>query len=237
MTQRCLFTTSSRAIAAKDSHLLWAKSAGRCAYPACTNRCVDSFENAGNILIGEMAHVLAYSKKGPRSTGKPVANVDKYENLVLLCPYHHTIVDKAPDDFPPELLRQWKSELEERVGKAMDIPRFTTKRQLFEYANELLAQNKIIHAQFGPSSLTAQANPFSNVQQLWDAKKIEEIIPNNALVRAAFKRYSSLLNTRERKIAGMFQAHAIAFSASAEDRLDSVPMFPAEFARMLDQED
>lgn len=215
--------------------MLWAKSAGRCAYPACPNRCIDSFETSGTILIGEMAHVLAHGKKGPRASGRDQGQIDTYENLVLLCPYHHTVVDKAPRDFPTELLEEWKHSLEERVDQAIDTPVFAKKTQLFEYAAELLNQNKFIHDNFGPLSVTALDRPLSNLHTIWEAKKIEELIPNNSLVAAAFRRYRRLLTPKELEVFGKFEAHAIAFAASAEKRQDSAPMFPKEFAQMLER--
>ena len=197
------------------------------------NRCVDSFAKTGTILIGEMAHVLAHGKKGPRRAGTNQDNVDTYSNLVLLCPHHHTIVDKAPDDFPAESLKAWKSTLEDRVDKAIDIPVFSNTGKLFEYAHSLLRQNKFIHTHFGPQSESAQARPFSNLQKLWEAKKTEEIIPNNSLIVAAFRRYSKLLTAGELRAFGRFEAHAIAFAANAEDRQDSAPMFPVAFGKMV----
>jgi hypothetical protein len=183
-----------------------------------------------------MAHVLAHGKKGPRPATENESSLDTYDNLVLLCSHHHTIVDKAPRDFPADLLRQWKSALEDRVNKAIDIPVFISKGELFKYANDLLNQSKIIHTHFGPLSETAQATPFSNLQKLWEAKKIEEIIPNNSLIAAAFKRYVGLLTASELETFGRFEAHAIAFAASAENRHDSAPMFPVEFAEMIAEE-
>lgn len=197
--------------------------------------CIDSFEKAGTILIGEMAHVLAHAKKGPRASTENYNRIDRYENLILLCPNHHTIVDKAPEDFPAELLRNWKSTLEDRVDRALDIPTFTTKEELFKYAHSLLDQNKLIHYHFGPTSETARTKPLSSLHKIWEARKIEEIIPNNSLIVAAFRRYTGLLNAHELQTFGKFEAHAIGFAANAEDRHDSVPMFPLEFAEMTAQ--
>jgi hypothetical protein len=143
------------------------------------------------------------------------------------------MVDKAPDDFPANLLREWKVALEDRVDKAIDIPAFTSKSKLFEYVRSLLRQNKFIHTHFGPLSEVAQARPFSSLQNVWEAKKTEVIIPNNSLVVAAFRRYNKLLTESELRAFERFEAHAIAFAANAEDRQDSAPMFPVEFGDMI----
>src|SRR6266576_528042 len=97
-----------------DLKILWGKAAGRCSCPGCANICISYFEKSREKVLGEMAHVIPQSSKGPRGTDG-VTGPDTYENLILLCPYHHEIVDKAPADFPSELLRQWKRQHELRV--------------------------------------------------------------------------------------------------------------------------
>jgi len=232
----CLLRRGRGRIPVSESHILWGKSAGRCAFPSCPNKCIDLFDNSGPILLGEMAHVLASGKGGPRPAGRETRNLDRYDNLVLLCPHHHTIVDKAPADFPPKLLREWKTTLEQRISTALDIPDFKSKSELYAYATELLRDNKTILDHFGPTSTTAKSNPLSNVKEIWAARKIEQIIPNNALIVAAFKRYRSFLNQAEMETYSLFQAHALAFAANTHYRLDSVPMFPTKFSEMLTNE-
>lgn len=237
MARSCVYRQNSRSIPTKDSHALWGNSAGRCAFPTCTIKCIDSPNKTGTVLIGEMAHVLAHAKKGPRAMNSPNNSVDRYENLILLCPNHHTLVDKAPKDYPAELLRQWKAALENRVANALDLPVFATKAELYKYVEHLLAENKFIHNQFGPMSETANRNPVSNIQMLWEVRKIEQIIPNNALILAAFKRFYNLVPADDLGIFEKFQAHAIAFAASAEERLDSSPLFPIEFEHMISKKE
>lgn len=235
MSLGCMYRKPGRPIPTKESHLLWAKSAGRCAYPNCSNRCIESFENAGPILLGEMAHVIAYSKRGPRPATENKYGTNRYENLVLLCAHHHTMVDKAPEDFPPDLLRRWKKRLEDRVANALDLPVFRTKGALYDYARSLLNENKSIHDNFGPSSHLARKNPLSNLQGVWEARKTEQIIPNNSQIVAAFRRYRDLVPPAEYAVFSLFETHALVFAASAQQRLDSVPMFPAKFAEIIER--
>jgi len=233
LSRRCVYSSASRTIPAKESHVLWAKSAGRCAFPECPNRCIDTFENAGTILLAEMAHILPHSSGGPRGRKSADAGINRYGNLILLCPNHHELVDKAPDDFPSDKLRQWKAELEHRVEAALDVPSFTSKEELYRYVGGVLAENKTIHDTFGPLSPIARSNPASNMYSLWQAQKIEQIIPNNANIVAAFRRFRSLVPPPEFQIYAEFEAHAVAFAASTRSRLDSVPMFPIRFAEMI----
>jgi len=40
-----------------------------------------------------------------------------YVNLILLCPSCHTHVDKAPEEYPEDLLKKWKKDHEAQVGR------------------------------------------------------------------------------------------------------------------------
>ena len=47
--------------------------------------------------------------------GSPLAERNKYANLLLLCPTHHTLVDKQESSFTPENLKRWKTDHENWV--------------------------------------------------------------------------------------------------------------------------
>jgi hypothetical protein len=86
-------------LSSKDIKKLWGLAAGRCSRPGCSEVCI-KFLAADPTVIGEMAHVIAKKPGGPR--GVVTGGEDTYENLVLLCPTHHTEVDKSPPGaFPP----------------------------------------------------------------------------------------------------------------------------------------
>ena len=60
------------------------------------------------VKIGEMAHIIAKRKRGARG-GLPVqGDINGYENLILLCPNHHTEVDNNEALYPPEELHRIK---------------------------------------------------------------------------------------------------------------------------------
>ena len=46
---------------------------------------------------------------------------DNYENLILLCPNHHTLVDKAEADHPVKLLKEWKTGWESSVKSSLGM--------------------------------------------------------------------------------------------------------------------
>lgn len=90
---------------------LCAKSSNKCAMPKCSAKLV-----VGDVFIGEIAHIKARNKKGPRyDAALSAEDKDSLSNLVLLCPTCHTLVDKSPQTYSVDLLMEIK-EIHERAG-------------------------------------------------------------------------------------------------------------------------
>lgn len=100
----------------------------------CCSICKTPVVVDGYFKIGEMAHIIARNKGGARGDLPFQGDINGYQNLILLCPNHHTEVDNNPDAYPPEELRRIKDEHERYVrqvfdrtnqGRAMDIEGLT----------------------------------------------------------------------------------------------------------------
>jgi hypothetical protein len=76
--------------------------------------------------VGQAAHIVAKKVRGPRGAvalddGR---DLNRYENLVLLCAHHHAIVDRQVRTHSVEDLRTWKAEHEAWVdGATAGVPR------------------------------------------------------------------------------------------------------------------
>ena len=107
-----------RSIQVSDVKKLFGLSGAWCAFPSCEHRLVVSnTEEDPAVVIGEMAHIVPYSNDGPRGDHYVPENLrNRYENLILLCPTHHTQVDAQPRSYPPDDLRRWKRIVEARVN-------------------------------------------------------------------------------------------------------------------------
>ncbi|RGA00776.1 hypothetical protein DI270_033320 [Microbispora triticiradicis] len=66
----------------------------------------------GTRHIGEMGHIAPHSPDGPRREAARPAEVDGFDNLMLLCPSCHRTIDKEPDLWPEPYLRAIKAEHE-----------------------------------------------------------------------------------------------------------------------------
>lgn len=89
---------STLGIGPVDRKKLWGRSRNQCAFTSCLQALVDVLPGDGETdssVIGEEAHIRSKSPDGPRyDPHYNPALLDSYENFLLLCPTHHTMIDK-----------------------------------------------------------------------------------------------------------------------------------------------
>ena len=100
----------------KDIKLLWGRSGNRCGI------CKIELSPDGSVeTIGEIAHIVSRTEEGPRGVDVlPLAKRDDYSNLILLCPNHHSEIDKLPDSWPSSKLHQIKDDHEKWVSEQLE---------------------------------------------------------------------------------------------------------------------
>ena len=104
-----------------DVKLLWGRSGNRCAFPKCK---IELTIGGAISTLGEMAHVVAASSSGPRwKDGLTPEERDSYANRILLCPTHHTLIDKNPKEWTEERLKKVKDEHEKWVSEQLEKER------------------------------------------------------------------------------------------------------------------
>ena len=110
-----------KSIPIPQQKLIWAYSAGQCSFPGCPTRTlVPESASDGATVIGEVAHIHSYEDDGPRADiTLSLTARNGYANLLLLCPNHHTLVDKQPATYTAPMLKQWKAETEKKVTDAL----------------------------------------------------------------------------------------------------------------------
>lgn len=107
---------ASRNYKQHDLHLLFGLSGLWCAFPGCTTRLAEqATEKDRAVLLSNICHIEAASDDGPRSNhALTPAERDAYDNLILLCPTHHMLVDKQANSHTVDDLRRWKRDVEAR---------------------------------------------------------------------------------------------------------------------------
>ncbi|EZP50323.1 hypothetical protein [Delftia sp. RIT313] len=84
---------------------LWRYSGFKCAAPACGQL----LEMPGNGTIGEAAHIIG-EKKGAARYDAFYINRNSFENGIYLCTSCHRMIDRDPEGYPTELLKEWKEQ-------------------------------------------------------------------------------------------------------------------------------
>ena len=85
---------------------LWAKSYNRCAI--CGQQLV---HNSGDSqhTIGQVCHIVAKENRGPRANpSMSDEEKDSYDNLIILCPNHHALIDKDTTTYTVDKLKNIK---------------------------------------------------------------------------------------------------------------------------------
>ena len=101
----------------KTLKILFGLSGNQCAHPKCTNNVIEpATEKSDAAVIAQICHIYAISDDGPRGkAGLTNEELNSPENLILLCPTHHTVVDNQYENYPAEMLKQWKQDHKSRV--------------------------------------------------------------------------------------------------------------------------
>jgi hypothetical protein len=78
---------------------------------------IDGFET----IAGQEAHSRSKREKGPRFDPLyPKELLDAYDNFILMCQEHHTLIDNNVEVFPTAAVETLKRRHEDRVARALD---------------------------------------------------------------------------------------------------------------------
>jgi len=89
---------------------LFAVSGNRCAFPKCEIPLID---NLSGKVTGKICHIRAKSPGGPRyDPSQSDEERDAFENLLLMCPIHHDVIDADPESYTVSRLGEIKAKHE-----------------------------------------------------------------------------------------------------------------------------
>ena len=221
-------------ISSKVQRKLWAASGGFCGNPAC-HKELFLFSESGKVLnIEEMAHIVGQKEEGPRGDDEmPLSERDEFDNIILLCPACHSMIDKNPDLYPKELVRLWKRNHEESIKSLFITPKFQTRAKLRSYIEPLLAENHAVFEMFGPESENA-ATHQQTTEREWERQCLQTLIPNNRRIESALINNIDLLSPDERTLLTQFKLHREGFEYNhlTGDVSEVAPLFPRGFDKI-----
>lgn len=167
-------------ITAKTRKMLWGRAGARCSFDGCQIELIKLSEaGTEDAILGEEAHIIAQRKDGPRgeiSIESP--RIDLYENLILLCPTHHTLVDAQPEKYTVDVLHQMKRIHESWVDLNLRAP---NRAEEFHYvpdpAYESFCDHRLVHIWKYPKAhifcCSFGSNPIQILSGIWKASGIE----------------------------------------------------------------
>jgi hypothetical protein len=178
---------------------LFAASAGYCQNPACHLPLFAETESS-QVLIGEIAHICAAQDRGPRAdVSLSQAKRGSFDNLILLCANCHTKVDRAPADYPDEMILRWKRDQQLALEQMFGAVALATRKEVGEAIRPLLTANRILFKEHGPD-LSYREDPEAGLALDWMRLMRERIIPSNRRILAILDVNRSHLTGSEERV-------------------------------------
>lgn len=198
-----------KAISAATKLRLFSEAAGHCQRPDCLG-ALFPVELGGDKHIAEMAHVIPHGETGPRYTERPADefDADSFENLILLCPTCHTIIDKEPNSYPRSILLGWKQSHLAALAHRQGIQTYEKRSDVRHAVAAGMAENKAIWEKFAPSEGSAfEYDAESETAQLWSQRMKSVILPNHFRIQAIITVNLHHATYDERQIFAEYQEH------------------------------
>jgi len=226
------------AISPKNQKILWANAAGCCSFRNCGTRLTESNENNTFYLFGEMAHICGEKEGANRyNPYQSDKERDDYKNLILLCPTHHSVIDKIENEkeYDVELLHQMKASHEKSIANALASVQIQSKYELTSKIYPLMLRNYECFINYGPKSELARRNPQSSNYKLWLTERLATIVPNNRKMYALLENNLSLFDGNEQAVIEKFFIHVRGYDAWVKDEVsyEGIVRFPGEFEVLI----
>lgn len=230
------------AITQKSIKILWSASGGLCAFPDCRQRL--TFSEAGEFApytLGEMAHICGDQPGANRHDPEQTSQErDGYQNLILLCPTHHSLIDRAENEgrFPVEFLHKLKFDHEAFVRSRLDPEPATDKLAMAREISPLLSANHRVWLNYGPLSDFARKNPNNDgAYALWLSERLATIVPNNRRIADILDKGIHAFTRGEQEVIVDFQLHVRGYERWVADEIayEGVIRFPKAFADLIEE--
>lgn len=228
------------AIREKAIKLLWSNAAGRCSFTDCNERLtVEQAAHSAPHTLGEMAHIKGKNKGSNRYDETQIYEQrDSYENLILLCPNHHTLVDKPENEemYTIDVLLKMKICHEASISKRLDSVKISDIDTLKDEISIYLAENRQVWFQYGPLSENAQKNPHSEeIYAIWVSERLSTIVPNNRIIVSLVNDHRNLFSRSDQAIVSHFLTHAESYEKWVNDEIPyhAVLNFPVDFENLI----
>ncbi|EFE83316.1 HNH endonuclease [Streptomyces albidoflavus] len=208
---------------------LFSESAGTCLI-CSTSLFPKDPRRKRSIPIAERAHIIAHSDEGPRADPSYTDSERAApENIALLCPTCHTMVDKAPDEYPVQDLLDAKKARKRLVASIGGAQEFSNVAEARKAVQRILLRNQIIFQQHGPSPDDGSTDSTEGALA-WSRYVRTEIIPNNRLIQALVDANIKFASMADLEAVELLRQHTDDLERKHRDRILEGPAsrFPGE---------
>lgn len=137
---------STRDIGDTTRLLLCVRAGGRCEFDGCNKYLFRHHLTHAEENFSQMAHIVAFKPDGPRGrSGRRPKDINGVDNLMLLCPDCHHLIDRRPKEFPRETLEKYKRSHEERIHRLTAV-KADSKTTIVQLRSRIGAQTVAIPA-------------------------------------------------------------------------------------------
>ncbi len=110
-----LYKPQSRQVPPRTRLFLFVRAGGRCEFDGCNRYLLAHHLTKTDGIFAQMAHIWAFSDRGPRAKRAGTSDKHHPSNLMLLCPDCHKLADDHPEPYTAGVLRKHKKAHEDRV--------------------------------------------------------------------------------------------------------------------------
>jgi hypothetical protein len=228
------------AITNKSIKLLWSNAAGVCSFSGCNEKLtVEQAESVAPYTLGEMAHIKG-NKPGSNRYDHSQSDLerDSYENLILLCPTHHSLIDKPEneDEYSVKRLLEMKIEHEKYISNRLKCEVIESIDRLKDKIAIYMAENYKAWEQYGPLSDNARRNPNNDqIYALWISARLSIIAPNNREMAQVLNKNRALFAREEQRLVSEFLTHVESYEKWINDEIpyQAVLRFPKSFEELI----
>jgi hypothetical protein len=102
--------------------LLFVRAGGRCEFDGCPRYLMEHPVTLTEGNFAQVAHIVAFRPDGPRGrAGRRPNDIHKVENLMLLCPQCHKLIDDHSEEYTRRTLAEYKRRHEGWIKQAIGM--------------------------------------------------------------------------------------------------------------------
>jgi hypothetical protein len=186
-----------------------------------------------------MAHICGEKPLANRYSQTQTQNErDDYANLLLLCPNHHTLIDKKENEtvYTVLILLEMKEAHEKRVLEVLDNGLLDNLKEVAKSILILLEGNRQSWLRYGPASDIARREPHNEaVHAVWVSERLAVIVPNNRKISEILSAKRGIFAASNQGPITAFLQHTRSYECWVQDEIPyaAVERFPSAFDELI----